>query len=130
MTGDIVIENGDQIAQALQPVLEKLAITGSQFWDIYVGYIQMNTLLDIVALAILVITTIGAMKFASDRITPDSERSEHDEGSRAGWTAISGVVWFFVVGFTLDIATDCIIRMICPEYFAIQSIISQIGGLV
>ena len=117
MTGDIVIENGDQIAQALQLVLEKLAITGSQFWDIYVGYIQMDALLNIVAMAILVITTIGAMKFASDRITPD-------------WTAMSGVVWFIVVGFALDIATDCIIRMVCPEYFAIQSIISQIGGLV
>jgi len=130
MTGDLVIENGDQIAQALQPILDKLAITGSQFWDIYVAYIQMNALLNVVALGILIITAVGAMKFASGKIMPDSERSQFDEGSHAFWTAVSGVAWLILVGGLLDLATDCIIRIVCPEYFAIQEIISQLSGLI
>lgn len=131
MTGDIVISNGDQIAQALQPVLDKLAITGSQFWEIYVAYIQMNAILNAVALGILLISTIIAMHFASKHIKPDSERRDYgDEGSHLFWTVASGIVWLIVFGTLLDIATDIIIRAACPEYFAIQNIISQVGGLV
>lgn len=121
MTGDIVISNGDQIAQALQSVLDKLAITGSQFWDIYVGYTKLNAMLSIYGILFLVTSAfVVAWLFywAS---------SNQDKIENAAW---GFVCWLVIGGFITFIAERMLVRLYCPEYFAIQNIITQVNGLI
>ena len=127
MTGDLVIENGDQVAQALQPILDKLAITGSQFWDIYVTYIQMNAMLNLVLISLLIFISIWAALRARSYMIKNDCGDQDDK-----WLVpiMAGAVCFVLVGIVFDLASDSIMQILSPEYFAIRTIISQLSGLI
>jgi len=127
MTGDLVIENGDQVAQALQPILDKLAVTGSQFWDIYVGYVQLNAMLNLVWLSSVVLISFGvAYKTRSYMIKNDCG----DQDDKWVGPIVVGIVCFLFVGLIFGIVSDSIVQILCPEYFAIRNIISQLSGVI
>lgn len=127
MTGDLVIENGDQVVQALQPILDKLAVTGSQCWDIYVWYVQLNAMLNLVWISMAVLISFGvAYKIRSYMIKNDCG----DQCDKWVAPSVAGVICVLLVGAVLSLVIDSIVKILCPEYFAIQEIISQLAGVI